>query len=729
MSTALHKEYRPLTAEEISVLREHANSADDWSQVWVKEGFVPRYILNTHFSGWVRLGLFEKTFDLPGGISKHSGLYYTYLHNVEVGDNCCIEHVNNYIANYTIGEESFISNVDTILVDGETTFGNGVEVSVLNETGGREVLSYDQLSAHEAYFMAIYRHRPALISELRHLIWGYIDGLRSAHGTIGAHAHITDVGNITNVKIGPYASIVGTRRLYNGSINSVKEAPVSLGYSVICTDFIISSGSSVQSGTALSRCFIGQACTLAHGYSASDSLFFSNCHEENGEACAIFAGPFTVTHHKSTLLIASQFSFMNAGSGSNQSNHMYKLGPIHQGIMERGAKTSSDSYILWPARIGAFSLVMGRHTTHPDLSNLPFSYLIESCDTTFLIPGVNLKSVGTIRDAQKWPRRDARTDPHRLDQINYNLLSPYTIQKMLNGRTILTELRRVAGATSEIYSYQSAKIKASSLRKGIHFYELAIHKFLGNSLIKRLEGIDCTSIEVVRQALQPRTSIGHGDWVDLSGLIAPKAEVLRIIEDIEMRRIEAISELQQRLADLHLHYYEYEWTWAYDKIQEFYGIDLTEVTAEQIAELVERWRSSVVELDRELYADAKKEFSLSAMTGFGADGDERVQAQDFEEVRGDFDSNTYVRNYTYLGKVASVDAEGYAHFEQKNKFSVGDRIERMCFDGSNELLTVLEIRNPEGISVESAPHPKEALAVRFDGSVAAGELLRMETLG
>jgi len=94
-----------------------------------------------------------------------------------------------------------------------------------------------------------------------------------------------------------------------------------------------------------------------------------------------------------------------------------------------------------------------------------------------------------------------------------------------------------------------------------------------------------------------------------------------------------------------------------------------------------------------------------------------------------YDSNTYVRNYTYLGKVVSVDPEGYAHFEQKNKFSVGDRIERMCFDGSNELLTVLEIRNPEGISVESAPHPKEALAVRFDGSVAAGELLRMETLG
>ena len=642
MPNVVNQGYRPLTEAEIAALKDHANSADDWAQVWVKEDFVPKYILNTHFSGWVRLGLFEKTFDLPGGISKHSGLYYTYLHNVEVGDNCCIEHVNNYIANYTIGEETFISNVDTILVQGETTFGNGVEVSVLNETGGREVLSYDQLSAHEAYFMAMYRHRPELIQRLRQLIMGYIDGLRSSHGTIGSHAHITDVGNITNVKIGDYAEIVGTRRLYNGSVNSVREAPITLGYSVICTDFIISSGSRVESGTALSRCFVGQACTLAHGYSASDSLFFSNCHGENGEACAIFAGPFTVTHHKSTLLIASQFSFMNAGSGSNQSNHMYKLGPIHQGIMERGAKTSSDSYILWPARIGAFSLVMGRHTTHPDLANLPFSYLIESCDKTFLIPGVNLKSVGTIRDAQKWPRRDARTDPHRLDQINYNLLSPYTIQKMINGRQILEQLQWVAGMTSEIYSYQSAKIKASSLRKGIHYYDLAIHKFLGNSLIKRLEGLACTSIEAVRSALRPTTTIGLGDWVDLSGLIAPKAEVLRLVEAIESGAIHEVGEIHETLSDLHRHYYEYEWTWAYDKIKTYYGLDLEGATASEIAQLVERWRSSVVELDREVYADAKKEFSLSAMTGFGADGDEVQQARDFEQVRGAFDSNPYV---------------------------------------------------------------------------------------
>jgi hypothetical protein len=129
-------------------------------------------------------------------------------------------------------------------------------------------------------------------------------------------------------------------------------------------------------------------------------LFFSNCQGENGEACALFAGPYTVTHHKSTLLIAGMFSFMNAGSGSNQSNHMYKLGPIHQGIVERGAKTTSDSYVLWPAKVGPYSLILGRHYKHSDTSNLPSSYLIENDNTTYIAPGVNLRSVGTIRDAK-----------------------------------------------------------------------------------------------------------------------------------------------------------------------------------------------------------------------------------------------------------------------------------------------------------------------------------------
>ena len=564
------------------------------------------------------------------------------LHNVTVGDNCCIENVKNYIANYEIGAYTFIENVDIILVDRKSRFGNGVEVSVLNETGGREVMIHDRLSAHQAYIMALYRHRPQLIERMKALVEAYADEHASDRGTIGSHVTIVNSGYIKNVRIGDYCEIEGAGRLKNGSINSNVDDPVHIGYGVVCDDFIISSGSHIEDGTMMTRCFVGQACHMGHNYSASDSLFFSNCQEENGEACAIFAGPFTVTHHKSTLLIAGMFSFMNAGSGSNQSNHMYKLGPIHQGALERGAKTTSDSYILWPARIGAFSLVMGRHVNHPDTSDLPFSYLIEDKNTTYLVPGVNLRSVGTIRDAQKWPKRDLRKDTFRLDQINYNLLSPYTIQKMMKGRSILKELERVSGETSETYSYQSAKIKNSALNKGIKFYETAIHKFLGNSVIKRLEEIHFKNDEEVRQRLLPDTSIGQGEWVDISGLIAPKTEIERLMSDIETGVLHTVDQIHDRFAEMHANYYTYEWTWAYGKMLEFYGLDAETITAKDIINIVHQWQQSVVWLDKMVYEDAKKEFSLSSMTGFGADGSKEEQMLDFEQVRGVFESNPFV---------------------------------------------------------------------------------------
>lgn len=634
--------YRSLTDEEINRLESQLCSASDWKDVWVAERFTPDYVHHARFSGKVCLGVFEHEFTLPGGICKHSGLSYVTLHNVTVGDNCCIENVKNYIANYEIGAYTFIENVDIILVDRKSRFGNGVEVSVLNETGGREVMIHDRLSAHQAYIMALYRHRPQLIERMKALVEAYADEHASDRGTIGSHVTIVNSGYIKNVRIGDYCEIEGAGRLKNGSINSNVDDPVHIGYGVVCDDFIISSGSHIEDGTMMTRCFVGQACHMGHNYSASDSLFFSNCQEENGEACAIFAGPFTVTHHKSTLLIAGMFSFMNAGSGSNQSNHMYKLGPIHQGALERGAKTTSDSYILWPARIGAFSLVMGRHVNHPDTSDLPFSYLIEDKNTTYLVPGVNLRSVGTIRDAQKWPKRDLRKDPFRLDQINYNLLSPYTIQKMMKGRNILKELERVSGETSETYSYQSAKIKNSALNKGIKFYETAIHKFLGNSVIKRLEEIHFKNDEEVRQRLLPDTSIGQGEWVDISGLIAPKTEIERLMSDIETGVLHTVDQIHDRFAEMHANYYTYEWTWAYGKMLEFYGLDAETITAKDIINIVHQWQQSVVWLDKMVYEDAKKEFSLSSMTGFGADGSKEEQMLDFEQVRGVFESNPFV---------------------------------------------------------------------------------------
>ncbi len=650
--------YRKLTSDEIAQLQAQRCTADDWNNIEVAEGFSAEHIAEIEFSGQIRLGRFEKTFALAGGLSAHAGLRKARLHNVIIDDDVCVREIHNYIANYHIGRETYIENTNVIVVDGETSFGNGVRVPVMNEGGGREIPIFDGLSAHLAYILTLYRYNHAVIDNLQKRIDAYAETQKSTMGEIGHNVRIVNCGMLKNVRIGDYAQIGGASKLKNGSINSNAEAPVKIGSSVKCKDFIISSGASIMDSTLVSRCFVGQGCIMDKHYSALDSLFFANCQGMHGEATAIFAGPYTVSHHKSSLLIAGMFSFLNAGSGSNQSNHMYKLGPIHQGVAERGSKTTSDSYLLWPARIGAFTLVMGRHTKHCDTSDLPFSYLIENATESYLVPAVNLRSVGTVRDAQKWPKRDERKDSHKIDQINFNLLSPYTIQKMMAGVEVLERLQAISGENTEEYAYQNCKIRNSSLRNGLKLYRIAITKFLGNSLISRLGDINYRTMAQVRERLQPTAPSGLGEWSDLSGLIVPHDEVERLMNDIAANRL-SLDDIQQRFEQLHANYYDYEWTWAYDKLLKYWQKPIEKVTVADLIALVESWKDAVVSLDKMLYNDAQKEFNLNAKTGFGIDGDEQQKNADFESVRGRFESNPFV-------------CEVLNHIERKSK--LGDEM-------------------------------------------------------
>lgn len=634
--------YRKLTAAEIAALEAQGCTAKNWADVEVADAFEPRYVREAHFSGHNRLGAFRREIELPGGLQVHSGIYNVTLHNCEIGDDAHLYNIHNYIANYHVGANTCIENVNAILVDGRTAFGNGVRVPVMNEGGGREIPIFNELSASLAYILTLYRHRPKMIHELERQIDAYAEEQASEVGYIGDHVRILNCGSIKNVRIGDYAELSGVSRLKNGTINSNQAAPVRLGSGVKCVDFILASGVEIGDSTLVDKCFVGQGCEFDKHYSACESLFFSNCQGMHGEACAIFAGPYTVTHHKSTLLIAGMFSFLNAGSGSNQSNHMYKLGPIHQGIAERGAKTTSDSYLLWPSKIGAFSLVMGRHTHHADTSELPFSYLIENNSESYLVPGANLRTVGTIRDAQKWPKRDNRKDPHKLDLINFNLLSPYTVQKMWRGREVLNELQALSGENTEVYGYKNCKIRNSSLRHGRELYTIGIQKFLGNSLISRLEEKELHTMADVRAALRPDSAIGLGDWVDLAGLIAPKDEVTKLLDAVE-QGVLSLADIQTRFEQMHAHYYSYEWTWALDKLEQLWGCSVEQVTLEQIYQTIRQWKEAVVSLDKMVYDDARKEFDLNSQTGFGVDGDREQAEADFEEVRGSFESNSFVK--------------------------------------------------------------------------------------
>ena len=633
--------YRSLTETEISALK--ANGCDgNWAGVSVAEGFDPSRLHNVVFSGEVRLGLADGVLHLPCGIERRHGISNATLHNVSVGNGVYINNIANYIANYDIADGAVIENVDCIEGTLKSTFGIGTEVSVLNETGGREVPIYERMSAQTAYLIAMYRNRRSMIERLVTMIKVHAGTFYGRRGRIGASAVVLNSGTITDVNIGDYAHVNGATRLADGTMTSSKSDPVKVGRAVIAEGFVFAAGARVDDGAVIHHCFIGQATHLTHLFSAHDSLFFSNCACENGEAAAIFAGPYTVTMHKSSLLIAGMFSFLNAGSGSNQSNHLYKLGPIHQGVVERGSKTTSDSYILWPAKIGAFSLVMGRHVNHPDTSRLPFSYLIENRGESFLVPGINIRSVGTIRDAQKWPRRDKRKTPARLDNINFNLLSPYTAGKMLDGIDLLNQLERTAGLTAERFAFQTMTIDAHALRKGRKLYGMALDKFMGNTVISRL-GLDPIADEAeLTRRLTPTAKAGAGQWVDVCGLFAPKSEVDAICDEITDGTLDSVDAIEARWKELHAQYYDMEWTWVADIMESWYGKPVEALTRDDIRTIIERWLKSVTALNDMLLDDARKEYSLKSRTGFGIDDPAMSADDDFTSVRGSYEADPFV---------------------------------------------------------------------------------------
>lgn len=635
---------RELTVSEITRLEQNGCSSSEWGLIRVSDSFDPDRCRNVRFSGSCLIGDLSGERHTDYGISVPNGLRDLTLDNCTVGDRVCVSKVRECLSNYIISDDVTILNANLIAMTGESSFGVGVEAAVLNETGGFEVPLSRQLSAQIAYFLTLLSDDKPLRHALLKMSKKEKEEVKSRKGFIGKGAVLKNCGTILDAYIGAYAVVDSASRLENFSLLSEEGNPCIVGSNVQGKDFIALSGSKVLMGAVLNRCFVGQGSTVESLFSAHDSLLFSNCTLENGESCAVFAGPFTVSSHKSSLLIAGYFSFLNAGSGSNQSNHLYKMGPIHHGVIERGSKTSSDSYVLWPSKVGPFSLIMGRHVHHVDTADFPFSYLIEDKNQSYLVPGKNLLSVGTMRDAQKWPRRDKRPKNGRLDCINYNLLSPFTIGRMEQGLLKLEEIVGFMGYSDHTYTYHNLSIKPAKLKEGIYIYSKGLDKFLGNSVIQRLhdrasesEGFVYSSDEDLRDALRPAHSDGVGEWIDLAGMIAPKPLVAGLLDKVKAGEVSSFAELNAALRLMHERYYDLEWDWSYELMKRRYDIaSESEITVELVKRILDAWIDAVLFIDRNLYEDAKKEHKIMHRVNYGINiyDEEEIQdlKADFEEL-------------------------------------------------------------------------------------------------
>jgi hypothetical protein len=493
--------YRSLTAAEITALKEQGCSARDWADILVADPFILSQVNNVRFTGKVYLG-----------------------------------------ADVTL------ENIRNLGSSGNATFGNGIEVSVLKEDGGLEVVLYDGLTSMEAAFEVIEaRKEPELVAKLHEKAHNYAASIRSDGSIIESGCYVSDVRELKDVHFGPNTKVIGAVRLVDVSVVSLPDAPSFIGDGVILEHVIILSDSKVEDAVQMDNSFVGQGCHIGRLYSSANSLFFANCFFENGEACAYFAGPYSVSHHKATLMIGCMTSFFNAGSVSNQSNHSYKTGPNKYGQLQRGCKLGSSSYVYWPMQVGVFSTVIGHHTGHEDLRELPFSLVTEDGNgQTIIVPGQNLGSVGTRRDANKWPKRDKRSNVPgaRRDQLNFTLFNPFSMGYVLRGMKILKKLKNT-GETD----YQGCSIHPRHIKRGLDRYQQAIDMYVGQQL-QQFDALGIIGMEPGEE--------GSGDWVDYGGMLVPRKEMLEAL-----RQGKSFEDLKPQLP-----IYEYNWLAAHFDIAE-----------------------------------------------------------------------------------------------------------------------------------------------------------------
>jgi hypothetical protein len=421
---------------------------------------------------------------------------------------------------------------------------------------------------------------------------------------VGDGSSIVGARFIREVAIEDGCTIEGTSHLENGTVGK----GAYIGIDVRARDFIIDNNARVDGASSIERCFVGENSVVSNGFTAIDTLMFANCHFENGEAASVFAGPFTVSHHKSSLLIAGIFSFFNAGSGTNQSNHLFKSGAVHQSVHLRGSKFGSSAYVMSPAIEGPYTVILGRHTRHHDTQDMPYSYLIEEGGQSVLMPGLSLRSYGTVRDIEKWKARDKRS--LKRDNICFEEFNPYIMGKMLRGVDTLTRMLE-DNPEAKSYNYNRTVIKAPMVERGIKLYNSAIVASLG----AMLEGGDHRA-----------ASVDGSEWIDVAGEYMPLSVVEQVMSDIVTESL-TLEQVAERFNNVMACYKDMAAAYAYDILCSLLGHQPGE---QELGEMIASSRSVRESMRAVTEADRMRDAGFDMMVGYGYDyRDEEEQKRDF----------------------------------------------------------------------------------------------------
>jgi len=175
------------------------------------------------------------------------------------------------------------------------------------------------------------------------------------------------------------------------------------------------------------------------------------------------------------------------------------------------------------------------------------------------------------------------------------------------------------------------------------YYELALQVFLGEGMIVLLNHIvHPFNLSDLHQKARSIDSTGKEEWLDLAGLLTPYSQVERITKDCKSGRLDSLQALLDRIGDLYNAYRTSKATFFKAMIRERRNINLSVITAGEIEQIIEEWRTASVKLNNMILIDAEKEFDQMSHIGYGISAVPDSAQADFEAVHGEVEENGFV---------------------------------------------------------------------------------------
>lgn len=672
-----NKVYRDLTLDEILILDQNANVADNWDNVKVCDGFNPKQVKRTRFKGLVRIGKLENYFLEYHDLKQPVGIYDSTIVSCDLGDNVAINYVS-YMAHYQVDDEVILFNISELIATSVAKFGNGIlkegenpDSRILlelgNENGGRSVIPFDGMLPADIYLWYKYRDDKELQAKFAHFTESAFDKRRGFYGYIGKQTIIKNCLLIKDCKIGEAAYIKGANKLKNLTVNSTSDARTQIGEGVELVNGIIGLGCRIFYGVKAVRFVMGQASQLKYGARLINSYLGDNSTISCCEVLNSLIYPFHEQHHNNSFLCASTlFGQTNLAAGATiGSNHNSRAadGEILAG---RGFWPGLSVSLKHNSRFASYILISkGDFPAELDIK-IPFALVNNNISDNCLeiMPAYwfmyNMYAIA--RNSWKYSQRDNRVDKKL--SIEQDFLAPDTVneifsalelmeiavgksyvklkhsdqedfqaigKKLLNSNPKLVDQLEILIDGAENSKRNAKLLKVSSayfmFKKMVVWYGL-------KNLIKYCQETDSDAFESIKLKFSVCNRL---QFLNLGGQLVATEDVENLKKEVKEGQISNWQDLHTRYSELSLKYQEDKKCHAVISMLEICDFTAATLTEREFQELIEIGIETQEHIRKNTYDSRSKDYSNSFRTMM------YDNTEEMDEVVGKLEENSFIK--------------------------------------------------------------------------------------